>query len=165
LGEQKNKGQQNIRNNSKEDEMKIASSAFGQGESIPAKYTCDGENINPPLSITEVPSDAKSLAIIVDDPDAPSGNWLHWLVWNIPPSVVEIKENSLPAEAIEGKNDFGQIKYSGPCPPTGEHRYFFKVLALDVRLTLSAGASLENFQAAIQGRIIDQAELMGTYRK
>ena len=111
--------------------MKIISEVFENKQMIPQKYTCDGENINPPLQITDIPSNTESLVLIVDDPDAPSGDWIHWLVWNINPQTKEIMEDSVPENAVVGTNDFKKMEYDGPCPPSGTHRYVFKVLALE----------------------------------
>ena len=116
--------------------MKISSPAFENNSKIPEKYTCDGENVNPPLKIEGVLKEAKSLVLIVDDPEAHMGTFLHWLVWNIPPETDFIEENSLPKRAVQGKNDFGKENYGGPCPPFGTHRYFFKLYALDKILDL-----------------------------
>lgn len=145
--------------------MKIQSTAFKQGENIPAKYTCQGNDINPPLQITDVPSNAKSLALIMDDPDAPMGTWVHWVVWNISPQTKEIAENSVPTNAVQGKSSWGKNKYGGPCPPSGTHRYFFKLYALDNSLSLSSSADKKQLEAAMKDRIVAQAELMGTYQK
>ncbi|MGB9707708.1 MAG: YbhB/YbcL family Raf kinase inhibitor-like protein [Microgenomates group bacterium] len=145
--------------------IKIQSSAFKQGEMIPEKYTCKGEDINPPLTIENVPTNAKSLALIIDDPDAPMETFTHWLLWNINPKTKEIKENSLPAGAILGINDFGKTAYGGPCPPSGVHRYYFKVYALDIILDLPAGANRSQLEKAIEGHILDYAELMGRFQK
>lgn len=145
--------------------IKITSSAFLNGETIPRKYTCDGDDVNPPLLIGGVPSGAKSLVLIVDDPDVLSGIWNHWLVWNIDPRIKEIKENSIPSGAILGKNDFGKLEYGGPCPPRGTHRYFFKVYALDISLELDSGADGRELEQAMKGHILDHGELMGIYRR
>jgi len=145
--------------------MKIESPAFKQGESIPAKYTCKGADINSPLHIADVPANAKSLALIMDDPDAPVGTWVHWLLWNIPPQTTEIKENSVPAGAVQGKNSWGRSTYGGPCPPSGTHRYFFKPYALDALLSLSSSADKGQLEKAMKGHILTQAELMGTFKK
>jgi Raf kinase inhibitor-like YbhB/YbcL family protein len=112
--------------------MKLASPSFENGQKIHPKFTCEGENVNPKLIISDVPKNAKSLCLVVDDPDSPSGTWTHWLVWNIPPDTKEISENSVPG--TEGANTFGEIGYGGPCPGVGEHRYFFKLFALDTTL-------------------------------
>lgn len=146
--------------------MKIISRKFQNNENIPAKHTCDGENINPSLEVLEVPENAKSLVLIVDDPDATRGyTWLHWTVWNILPDTKEIAENSVPTGAVEGKTDFGKSGWGGPCPPTGRHRYFFKLFALDAILDLPQGASLDELQKAMEGHILDKAELVGLYSR
>src|SRR3989338_10824520 len=116
--------------------MNITSSAFKEGESMPAIYTCEGRNINPPLRFGNVPSTAVSLALIVDDPDAPMGTWVHWTMWNIDPAITEIGENSVPAGAVQGLTSSNKNAYGGPCPPSGTHRYFFKLYALDTLLDL-----------------------------
>jgi len=145
--------------------MKIESPVFKNNELIPTKYTCQGEDVNPPLKISAVPQSTKSLALIIDDPDAPVGTWVHWLLWNIPTATAEIKENEVPPEAVEGQTDFGQPGYGGPCPPSGTHRYFFKLYALDTELSLAAGASKKELEAALRGHILEQAELIGLYKK
>jgi Raf kinase inhibitor-like YbhB/YbcL family protein len=145
--------------------MKISSPAFENNSKIPEKYTCDGENINPPLKIEGVPKEAKSLVLSVDDPDAPMGTFLHWLVWNIPPETNFIEENSLPEGAVQGKNDFGKENYGGPCPPFGTHRYFFKLYALDKILNLPTGSNLKEVEKEMEGHILDKAQLIGLYQK
>lgn len=145
--------------------LTITSSAFASEQMIPQKYTCDGNNINPPLKIEGVSTEARSLALIADDPDAPMGTWVHWVVWDIDPSTKEIAENSVPAGAVEGTTSFGKPGYGGPCPPSGTHRYFFKVYALDTLLELPTDAKKEDLEQAIQGHILDQGEIMGTYSK
>lgn len=147
--------------------MKITSPVFQNNSYLLAKYTCDGENINPPLQIKEVPTGTQSLILIVDDPDAPGGTFLHWLVWNINPntSVIVIEENSLPLGAKQGRNDFGKNNYSGPCPPFGTHRYFFKIYALDKKLDLPEGANLNQIRQAIQDHLLDEAQLVGLYKR
>lgn len=147
--------------------MKIKSRAFEEGEKIPSKYTCDGENINPPLEISEVPGNAKSLVLIMDDPDAvkPAGKvWDHWLVWNIPPSTTEILEGREP-EGVHGKGTAGNKEYYGPCPPDAEHRYFFKIYALDNMLDIPEGSTKAVLEKAMEGHIIDMAELIGRYQR
>jgi Raf kinase inhibitor-like YbhB/YbcL family protein len=143
--------------------MLVQSSAFKEGERISATYTCKGENINPPISIEGVPQGAKSLAFIVDDPDAPRGLFTHWTVWNIRPDVTEIPENSVPDGAVQGITTFGRAGYGGPCPPTGTHRYFFTAYALDISLDLSSDASRSNLESKMQGHILDQGRLMGMF--
>lgn len=143
--------------------MKLTSSAFQHEGMIPSQYTCDGGNTSPPLGIEDVSQAAKSLVLIVDDPDAPAGTWLHWTVWNIDPGTTRIKENSVPKGGVEGLTGFGKSGYGGPCPPEGLHRYFFKLHALDTMLDLKQGARLIELQRALDGHIIASAELMGTY--
>lgn len=145
--------------------MRLESPAFAHNQPIPTKYTCDGEDVSPPLKIFDVPANAKSLALIMDDPDAPRGTWLHWTVWNIPPDTQEIAENSVPQGAVEGMTDFGRPGYGGPCPPSGTHRYFFKLYALDTMLNLPPGAKLSELEAAMSGHILAQAELIGLYSR
>ena len=141
--------------------MNLYSLAFGNNGFIPAKYTCDGENINPPLSISDVSQKARSLVLIMDDPDAPSGTWVHWTVWNIDPKTIEI----VPQNAIEGTTSFGKPGYGGPCPPSGTHRYFFKLYALDNTLQLSASSTKEDLEKAMEGHIIGQTDLVGLYKR
>jgi len=143
--------------------MKIESPSFSNNEMIPPNYTCDGANVNPPLMISGAPEDAKSLVLIVDDPDAPSKTWVHWTIWNIDPDTKEILENGIPQGAVEGMTDFGIPGYGGPCPPSRIHHYFFKLYALDITLDLSSSASAVNIQEAMQGHILDSAELIGIY--
>ena len=145
--------------------MKITSPVFNQGEAIPSKYTCDGENMSPPLSIAEVPEGTVSLVLICDDPDAPGGDWVHWLVWNIEPGVGEIAENSVSSGAVEGTTSFGKTGYGGPCPPSGTHRYFFKIYALDTNLELDSSAEKAKLLEAMEGHVLGQGELMGRYSR
>lgn len=145
--------------------MKLQSSAFRHNGTIPAKYTCDGDDVNPPLSIADVPVGTQCLALIVDDPDAPSGTWVHWVVWNIRSDFVEISERSLPAGAVEGMTSFGKSEYGGPCPPSGTHRYIFKLFALDMALDLPTSTNATLLEAAMQGHILDRAELTGLYSR
>lgn len=145
--------------------MKLWSPAFKHNTFIPQKYTCDGENINPPLVIEEIPKQAKSLVLIVDDPDAPMGTFTHWLLWNIPPDIHEIKEGEIPAGAVRGLNDFGKLNYGGPCPPSGVHRYFFNLYALDEILALREGSSRKELESTMEPFIIAQAILMGKYSR
>jgi len=144
--------------------MKITSSAFQEGGNIPSKFTCDGADSSPPLQIAEVPSGAKSLALIVDDPDAPSGLFTHCIVWNISPQTNAIAEGSA-SKGVRGTNDFGKSGYGGPCPPSGTHRYYFKVFALDRELDLPAGAKRGQLDAAMKGHIVAQGELIGRYSR
>lgn len=142
--------------------MKISSPEFANNKFIPKKFTCQGKDINPALIIEDIPKEAESLALIVDDPDAPMGTWIHWVVFDIP-IVKRIEENSIPGR--QGSNDFGREDYGGPCPPSGTHRYFFKVYALDKKLNLSEGISLSVLESAMEGHILDKAELIGLYKK
>ena len=145
--------------------MHISTQAFHNGETIPKKYTCDGENINPPLSIEGVPVSAKKLALIVDDPDAPAGTWIHWTLWNIDPATKEIGEGTLPPGAVEGKTSFGTVGYGGPCPHKGTHRYFFKLYALDTPLNLSTTSEVFNIEEAMRGHILADARYIGIYSR
>ena len=147
--------------------MILTSSAFNHNEKIPSKFTCDGGNINPELHIQNVPPEAKSLALIVDDPDAVGGRtFTHWLVWNINPKTEIIKQESVPSGAIEGKNDAGKVGYLGPCPPDQKpHRYFFKLYALSQLLNLSPEASKSDLEAAIGNSLIEKTELIGIYER
>lgn len=144
-------------------DLSVKSPAFKQGELIPKKYTCDGENINPPLIIEGVPKEAKTLVLAVDDPDAPSGTWDHWIVWNIAASTAKIGEDSVPG--MEGENSFGRTGYGGPCPPSGTHRYFFKVYALDTQLNLTGRSKKKDAEKVMQGHVLAKGELMGVYRR
>ncbi|MFA5084645.1 MAG: YbhB/YbcL family Raf kinase inhibitor-like protein [Candidatus Paceibacterota bacterium] len=147
----------------KEINMEIISPAFGNYQAIPKKYTCDGEDISPPLEIRGVPAEAKSLVLIFDDPDSSSGNFTHWLVWNIDVQTKEINENSVPAGAVLGLTDFGQPGYGGPCPGSGVHRYFFRLYALDAVLGLPEGAGKSALEKAMENHILARAELIGRY--
>ena len=144
--------------------MKITSSAFQEGANIPSQFTCDGAGTSPPLQIADIPSDAKSLALIVDDPDAPSGLFTHWMVWNIPPQTSAVGEGNTP-KGVQGTNDFGKSGYGGPCPPSGTHRYYFKIFALDRELDLPFGANRGQVDAAMKGHVVAQGELMGRYSR
>ena len=145
--------------------MKITSPAFQEGGEIPAKFSRDGGNRNPALDISGTPSESKSLVLIVDDPDAPVGLFTHWLVWNIDPKTTEIAEHSVPNGAVQGTNDFPGAQYDGPQPPSGTHRYYFRIFALDQTLNLRAGAKRKELDAAMKGHVIAQGELMGRYAK
>lgn len=144
--------------------MELTSPAFEHHQTIPMRYTCQGEDINPPLHIADIPKGTKTLVLIMDDPDAPMGTWDHWILWNIAPTE-EIKENSVPSGAVQGKNSWGKQKYGGPCPPSGTHRYYFKLFALDTALSLAPSAGKKEVLTAIKNHILAQAELMGTYNK
>ncbi len=144
--------------------MQITSPAFENSHGIPAKYTCDGENTNPPLMFIDVPKGAVSLALIVDDPDSPTGTWNHWSLWNIDPKQNSISEGEVGGWS-EGKTTFGNIGYGGPCPGRGRHRYFFKLYALDTKISLSRGSQKNDLMKAIKDNTIAEAELMGTYER
>ncbi len=143
-------------------DMRLSSPEFKNNDFIPRKFTCQGEDINPALIIEEMPKETESLALIVDDPDAPMGTWIHWVVYDIAP-VSRIEENSIPGK--QGSNDFGRKNYGGPCPPSGTHRYFFKIYALDTMLNLREGISKSGLEKAMEGHILAKAELIGLYKK
>ncbi|MBI5124281.1 MAG: YbhB/YbcL family Raf kinase inhibitor-like protein [Candidatus Omnitrophica bacterium] len=143
--------------------MKITSPAFRHMSYMPSKYTCDGDDINPPLSIENVPGGTKSLALIMDDPDAPMKTWVHWVVFDMLPDTKNIAENSIPGK--QGHNDSNGNNYGGPCPPSGTHRYFFKVYALDKVLGLDEGVTKKDLENAMAGHILAQAELVGLYKR
>ena len=150
--------------------MELKSSAFEAGGMIPKKYTCDGPDASPPLNWSDVPAKAKSLALIVDDPDAPMGTWVHWVAWNIPPDARSLdegvpKKDSLPNGMKQGTTDFRSIGYGGPCPPSGTHRYFFKLYALDTGLNLPPSTTKKDLERAMQGHLLQQVELMGKYAR
>ncbi len=145
--------------------MRITSPDFQNGNPIPAIYTCVGKNINPELRFSDLPPGTQSLALIMDDPDAPSGTFLHWTLWDIPPETSRIGENSRPATAVEGKTGRGKPGYVGPCPPSGTHRYFFRLYALNTLLSLAPGSDRATLEAAMQGHILGEAELIGTFSK
>lgn len=144
-------------------ELIVKSPVFESNKLIPRKYTCDGYDINPSLTIEGTPEEAKTLALIVDDPDAPSGTFDHWIVWNIPASTNKIGENAVPGK--EGMNSAKQVGYMGPCPPGGTHRYFFKVYALDVELNLGINSRKKDVEKAMQGHILAKGELVGLYSR
>ena len=147
--------------------MKLTSPAFQHQQKIPRKYTCDGENINPPLVFVDVPQAARSLVLIVDDPDAPRGTWVHWVVYNIHPAVREVKEHSVPRDGIEGLTSSGKPGYAGPCPPSGTHRYFFKLYALDAMLVFDQPQRVDKkmVEESMKDHILEQAELVGVYSR
>lgn len=145
--------------------MRLVSTAFAHEQPIPDKYTCNGAGVNPPLQFLEVPEQAKSLVLIVDDPDAPAGTWVHWVIVNMEPQTLGIEEDNKPSTGTEGMTSFGTAHYGGPCPPSGTHRYFFKLYALDTRLELAENADKKQIESAMQGHILDQAELIGLYSK
>ena len=147
-----------------EAKVKVTSSAFQSGDNIPSKFTCDGSDTSPPLQIAGIPSNAKTLVLIADDPDAPGGLFTHWLVWNIPPQLSSIAEGSSP-KGVQGANDFGKSGYRGPCPPPGTHRYSFKIFALDRELDLRPGAKRSQVDTAMKGHVLAQGELIGRYAR
>jgi Raf kinase inhibitor-like YbhB/YbcL family protein len=144
-------------------ELTVKSPAFQPNNQIPKKYSCDGEDKNPPLTIDRVPKESKSLALIVDDPDAPHGTFDHWVVWDIPPSTTKIAEHSIPG--TEGLNGARQKGFMGPCPPSGTHRYFFKVYALDTELKLGAKTTKRELEKAMENHILAKGELIGLYKR
>lgn len=145
--------------------MELSSPDFENNEMIPTRYTCEGENINPELNILNVPENAVSLAMVMDDPDAPMGTWVHWTIWNIKPHTDSIPAGSIPVGVTEGVTSFSKPGYGGPCPPSGTHRYFFKLFALDTKLDLSTSTTADELIMAINGHVLSQAELVGLYSK
>ena len=150
--------------------MTVTSSAFHDGGMIPARYTCDGGNISPPLHWSDVPENVKSFALISDDPDAPAGTWVHWVVYNIPAESAGLPEDfpitaTFPDGTVQGMTDFGSIGYGVPCPPSGTHRYFFKVYALDTLLNLPPGITKQQLLNAMEGHVLSQGQLMGKYAR
>ncbi len=146
--------------------LTVTSTAFKEGEMIPRKYTCDDRDLSPQIGWSGVPAGAKTIALICDDPDAPAGTWVHWVVFNIPATVKELAEGaSMPAGAKQGINDFRKLPYGGPCPPGGTHRYFFKIYALDTVLALKEGATKGELLRAMEGHVLAQGQLMGKYKR
>jgi Raf kinase inhibitor-like YbhB/YbcL family protein len=149
--------------------FQISSAAFSNGEAIPKKFTCDGPDVSPQLSWKEAPAATQSFALITDDPDAPAGTWVHWVLYNLPANTRELpegmeKQERLATGALQGRNDFRRIGYGGPCPPPGKpHRYYFKLFALDTKLDLKAGATKPDLEHAMKGHILGEAELVGRY--
>lgn len=151
-------------------EIKIKSTAFTEGGMIPKKSTCDGMDVSPPLTWNSVPEGTKSFALICDDPDAPMGTWVHWVIFNLPGDTKVLPENiprqkTLASGAKQGINDFRKIGYGGPCPPGGTHRYYFKLYALDTEINLGAGATKAELLKAMEGYILAEGQLMGKYRR
>jgi Raf kinase inhibitor-like YbhB/YbcL family protein len=150
--------------------LDVRSSAFKEGSVIPARYTCDGLDFSPPLSWSSVPDGTQSLTLIADDPDAPRGAFVHWVIYNLPPDTRRLPEDvpnqqTLPSGALQGINGAGSIGYTGPCPPSGTHRYFFKVYALDTELDLGVGATKEEVVRAMEGHVRAEGRLLGTYQR
>jgi len=149
--------------------FQITSTAFSSGASIAKNYTCDGPDASPSLNWTGAPAGTQSFALIADDPDAPAGTWVHWVLYNLPANATELpegvkKQEQLPDGTLQGRNDFRKVGYNGPCPPPGKpHRYFFKLYALNAKLTLKAGATKNDVESAMKGHILAQTELMGKY--
>ncbi|MBJ6752092.1 YbhB/YbcL family Raf kinase inhibitor-like protein [Geomonas anaerohicana] len=144
-------------------QLKLTSTAFSNSGSIPATFTCDGSNASPPLAIAGVPKEARSLALIMDDPDAPGGTWAHWVLWNIDPATTQIAQGAIPRRAQQGENSWRRKSYGGPCPPSGQHRYYFRLYALSERLNLPANSTRKELDLAMRGKILAQAELLGVY--
>ncbi|MGD2270059.1 MAG: YbhB/YbcL family Raf kinase inhibitor-like protein [Desulfobacterales bacterium] len=151
-------------------EIKITSSAFSEGGMIPKRYTCDSEDVSPDLAWSGIPQGTKSIALICDDPDAPMGTWVHWVLFDLPAESTELpaaipSDNTLSSGAVHGKNDFGRLGYGGPCPPGGTHRYYFKLYALDTQLNLGSGITKNQLLDAMEGHILAQGQLMGKYKR
>jgi len=144
-------------------QMKLSSRAFQQSRKIPTRFSCEGKEVSPPLTIEGVPKEAKSLALVMDDPDAPGGNWVHWVLWNIDPATTQIAEGSVPRGAEQGINSWQRKGYGGPCPPSGEHRYYFRLYALSQRLGLPSNSTRKDLERALQGKVLAQSELFGVY--
>lgn len=146
-------------------QMEIISPVFRDGAAIPMQYSCKGQNVNPPLNIFNVPSGTQGLALIMHDPDAPSGDFLHWLIWDIPPKTESIAVNDVPVGAVQGRNGSGQNKYTGPCPPkgSGTHRYIFDFYALDTSINLPGGSTRDELESSMKGHIIDKSVLVGVF--
>lgn len=145
-------------------DFRVSSPAFGEYGTIPKKYTCDGDNVSPPLTISNIPANTTSLALVVDDPDAPVGTFIHWTVWNIAPTTKEITEGESPHASQQGINSAGKTGYTGPCPPS-RHRYFFKLYALDTMIGLDGKANASDLEAAMHGHVIAQSRLIGVYQR
>jgi Raf kinase inhibitor-like YbhB/YbcL family protein len=150
--------------------LSITSTAFREGQRIPARYTCDGENVSPPLNWEGAPDTAKAFALICDDPDAPRGTWVHWLIWNLPATAQGLPQ-AVPADreledgSRQGTTDFGTVGYGGPCPPGGTHRYYFRLYALDAPLELPPGATRPQLDKALEGHVLARGQLMGRYSR
>ena len=151
-------------------EIKVTAAAFKEGEFIPKKFSCEGENVSPEISWTGIPAETKSIALICDDPDAPRGTWVHWVIYNIPANAKGLPEkvphtSTLPNGARQGMNDSHELGYDGPCPPGGTHRYYFKVYALNKALTLESGATKAQLLKAMEGSLIAEGRVMGRYKR
>ncbi|MFV1971357.1 MAG: YbhB/YbcL family Raf kinase inhibitor-like protein [Acidimicrobiia bacterium] len=143
--------------------MLLTSPSFGQGKGIPKEFSCEGDDISPELNIENLPANTVTLALIMDDPDAPGGTWVHWVAFDFPPT--DVIPQGIPLLGIGGSNSWGVMGYGGPCPPTGTHRYFFRLFALDGTLELPEGSTKEEVLKAMEGKILDQTELVGTYTR
>jgi Raf kinase inhibitor-like YbhB/YbcL family protein len=160
------KKQRNVSPSRNKTSMKLTSPYFDTNAMIPEKYTCDGENVNPALSFEDVPSEAKSLVLIVEDPDAPSKTWIHWVVYHIDPATKEIAENSVPQGVDLGMTDFGKPSYGGPCPPSGQtHHYYFKLYALDEKLQIEGNPDADAVKSYMMNHILAEAQLVGLYKR
>ena len=151
-------------------DLDVTSSAFGPNGLIPRKYTCDGDDVSPPLAWSGVPQNSANLVLISDDPDAPMGTWVHWVLYDLPPQTASLPEHVPPLETLasgaqHGRTDFGKLGYGGPCPPSGTHRYFFKLYALDVKLNLDSGATKKQVEKAMKGHILAEGNLVGRYKR
>ncbi len=144
-------------------DLKVTSGDFTEGGDIPKQFTCDGRNENPNIEIDGLPEKTQSLALIMEDPDAPHGTFTHWVVWNISKDATEFTRGTVPNGVVQGTNDFGKTGYGGPCPPSGQHRYYFRVFALDTKLKLPATAHRRDLDAALKGHVLGKAVLMGRY--
>lgn len=171
-GENRSGAEERNANQSSEERMnmKLTSTAFQEGGMIPAKYTCDGTNVSPELEWSGAPQTTKSVALICDDPDAPGKTWVHWVVFDLPAGRTSLPESIPPQETIagggkQGTNDFKKIGYGGPCPPSGTHRYFFRIYALDAELNLDGKATKEQLLQAMKDHVVDEGELMGRYKR
>jgi hypothetical protein len=152
-------------------ELTVISAAFAMGAAIPAKFTCQGQDLSPPISWTSAPTGTQGIAVLADDPDAPVGDWVHWVLFNLPPETTSLPEGvpataRLPSGAVQGMNDFRRLGYGGPCPPPGKpHRYYFKVFALDTKLNLGSNATKADLLKAMKGHVLAKGELVGTFRR
>jgi hypothetical protein len=150
--------------------LTLTSSAFTEGQPIPAAYTCDGRDVSPPLAWDEPPAGTRSFVLLSEDPDAPRGPWVHWVLYNVPPSARRLAagqpgDAKLPGGGLQGMSDFGRTGYGGPCPPSGTHRYYFRLYALDTMLDTPPGATKAQVEAAMGGHVLAEGQLMGTYRR
>ncbi|MBU0906804.1 MAG: YbhB/YbcL family Raf kinase inhibitor-like protein [Nanoarchaeota archaeon] len=145
--------------------LKLISPGFNNNDRIPQKYTCQGENISPPLEISGIPKRTKSLVLTLEDPDAPLKTWTHWIVYNLPPENISLAENSLPEEAMQGENSWEESNYGGPCPPSGEHHYILNLYALDKTLEFSRTPKKSDIESSMRNHVLDHAQLTGIYSK